>query len=103
MRRLTLASFAVLFGMLAACKSGLDERCQVTEDCESGLVCVVLSSSEDNPVSVCRESFEQMNDAAIDAPQDGPELEADAATPDTMDLDALDAAPDAEPDATPDA
>jgi hypothetical protein len=98
MRRLTLASFAFLFGTLAACKSGLDERCQVTADCESGLVCVVLSANPENPVSVCREGLEDQSDAAIDAPQDGPETDAAPAVDATPDA-ATDAAVDATPDA----
>lgn len=97
MRRLTLVSLVLAVLSLAACKSGLDERCQVNADCEDGLVCVRLSSDPNNPVSVCREGLDNTADAAIDAPQDGPE--ADAAP----DLDASDAAIDAGVDAETDA
>ncbi len=100
MRRLTLVSLALTFLGLSACKSGLDERCQVTADCESGLVCVVLSSNPENPVSVCREGLEDQSDAAIDAPQDGPETDAAPAIDATP---TPDATPDATVDAMPDA
>lgn len=93
--RLTLASLALSLFALAACKSGLDERCQVTADCEDGLVCVRLSSDPNNPVSVCREGLDNTADAAVDAPQDGPETDA------APDVDAaVDAAVDASPDAS---
>lgn len=102
MRR-TLASLALAILSLAACKSGLDERCQVNDDCEDGLVCVNLSSDPANPVSVCREGVDNTSDAAIDAPQDGPENDGapDAPSPDAA-VDAMDddATVDASPDAT---
>lgn len=98
MRRLTLASLLVSFlsvTALGACKSGIGERCQVTADCEDGLVCGSQSNT-------CQESIESNNDASIDAPQDGPELDAAPEIDATPEIDAppaIDAPTDAPTDA----
>ena len=86
MRRLTLASLVLSLLALTACKSGLGEHCQVTADCEEGLVCGQRTST-------CQTEFESEFDASVDAAQDGPE--ADAA----VDASPVDAAVDATPDA----
>jgi len=90
MRRSTLASLglSLLASLaLAGCKSGLGEHCQVTADCEDGLVCGSQSST-------CQEDVEGVDGGGIDAAQDGPEI--DTAPP-------VDAATDAPTDAPPDA
>lgn len=90
MRRLTLTSLVLsvlAITGLGACKSGVGEHCQVTADCEDGLVCGALTST-------CQEDIESTSDAAVDAPQDGPDIDA-APAPDA----AVDAAVDAPPDA----
>lgn len=75
---------------IGGCKQGEGERCQVTADCDDGLIC--------NQATF--ECVQGMSSGPIDVlpPIDGPPLD----TPDAPDS-AIDAAPDAAPDAPPDA
>ena len=67
MKRLAIALFIpalLAFGLVASCKQGEGERCQVNEDCESPLVCAQATQTcADNNTS-----------SGIDAtpPVDGP-------------------------------
>jgi hypothetical protein len=71
---------------LAACKQAEGEHCQVTSDCEDGLVCAPLTDT-------CERNVVNPRDAGPDAEP------ADAAPPDAI---PLDAGPDAgPPDAAP--
>jgi hypothetical protein len=69
-----------LFGMIAACKQGEGERCQINDDCTDGLVC-------NQATQECART-DQSNSIDATVPIDGPPI---------------DAAPDAPPDAPPDA
>jgi hypothetical protein len=89
MRRLGFIVLGLSFVTLTACKSGLDERCQVTADCEDGLVCAPATD-------LCSESANDgldagEIDAAIDAREDAPDDAPDDAGTDAP----LDAPPDA--------
>ena len=68
---------------LAGCKQGLAERCQITDDCQSGLVC----SPSDH---TCREPVVDAfsADAGVDASE--PDAAIDAAQPDANVADAAD-------------
>lgn len=88
MRRLSFVFLALSFVSLTACKSGIGERCQVSSDCEDGLVCAPSTDT-------CAETADSEGDAAVDAPQDGPETDAAADA-------AIDSATDAPTDAMPD-
>lgn len=89
MLRLSFVTLA-LFLSVAACKQGEGERCQIDDDCESGLVCNRVSGSTNME---CRRPADTLPDA-------GPEPAADAApgAPDATPPDA--GTPDA---GTPDA
>jgi hypothetical protein len=74
MRRIVLGGFLLLgLSASAGCKQGLLERCQITTDCEDGLVC-----ANDG---VCRESTgEEEFDASIGI--DASPFDADNGEPD---------------------
>lgn len=78
-----------LSGGLTGCQSGEGERCQITEDCASGLVC---SSGTDT----CVEPASEDDDGGIDAPIDASDPDA---TPVVDAPPAVDAAVDAAIDA----
>jgi hypothetical protein len=94
--RVTLALLLGLGTSLggAGCKSGEGERCQITSDCEDGLVCA-------DSTNTCVESVNQGVDGGVDAPIDASEADAmvtdaaidgvleDAPTDALLDLDAL--------------
>jgi hypothetical protein len=92
-----LSAAALLAALsLAACKQGEGERCQVNDDCESGLVCVERTGT-------CGTSniAPEVDAGPVDAEVPDATL-ADAATPDAALPDA--ALPDAAlPDASPNA
>ena len=72
---LCLALVAGTVAFISACKQGEDERCQIDDDCESGLICNVATQK-------CAQTIGGDIDASV---PDGP-----------------DAAPDAPPDVLPD-
>lgn len=78
-------------GLLAACKQGEGERCQVNDDCEDGLNCSVATQTCEERASVTE----------IDATV--PDAEPADAAIDAMPPDAPPDAPDAAPDAAVDA
>lgn len=94
MRRLS-SVFLVTFLLVAGCKSGLNERCQLDDDCTEGLVC--------SPgAGICVDNVGGDGDAGVDAvldadtTTDAPDIDAP-----TIDASPIDAAIDAEIDAPP--
>jgi hypothetical protein len=88
----SVVTLALLLAVGAAgCKSGEGERCQITTDCEDGLVCAESTDT-------CVESVSGGGDGGIDAPIDA--SEADAMVIDAMVIDAVPEI-DAEIDAAP--
>ncbi len=63
---LALAAAGVLGGAFAACKQGKGDRCQIDDDCTSGLVC-------NKATNTCQETTGGGIDATVpDAPPDTP-------------------------------
>jgi hypothetical protein len=52
--------------LLAACKQGKGDRCQVDEDCESGLVCNKANNTCQSTTGGAQDA--SVIDAAVDAP-----------------------------------
>ncbi len=82
---LTAVCFGALAGIVAACKQQEGERCQVNEDCESGLTCNQATSQcaragEEIPIDATTPDF---LDAELDpdAPIDAPDAMIDAEKP----------------------
>ena len=75
-RLLLVTSIAVVASLstLAACKQGQGDRCQVDDDCESGLVCNkaknTCQSSQGGDLDA--DVIEPTPDAAVDAGPDAP-------------------------------
>jgi len=66
----SLAVAGALAGAFVACKQGKGDRCQIDDDCASGLVC-------NKATNTCQETTgggidATVPDAAIDAPPDAP-------------------------------
>ncbi len=92
--RVTL-SLVLVLGVAAGaagCKSGVGERCQVTADCQDGLVCV-------KGTDTCAESVTGDIDGGIDAALDASAIDAPATDAPAIDAPATDAATDAAIDA----
>lgn len=66
--RLTFVLFVTL-ALAAGCKSGLNERCQLDDDCAEGLVCAPGAM-------ICVDMVPGNNDGGTDAPLDAP-IDAD--------------------------
>jgi hypothetical protein len=74
----SLGLFVISVVMLVAgCKSGVGARCQVQDDCQTGLTCNVTkgvceSSNDQNPIDavVVDTSIDAPIDAAVDSPTD---------------------------------
>jgi hypothetical protein len=73
-----LVTFALFAGVVVGCKQGEGERCQITDDCESGLTCnqatgLCVSNNMDNdPLDVLPPVDGPPVDV-IDAPPDAPD------------------------------
>jgi hypothetical protein len=76
--------------LLIGCKQGEGQRCQVNDDCDTGLVC---NQATDPPTCQSSGSFDPIDasvpEASVDAPTDTTDAPTDGAT------DATDAMPDA--------
>lgn len=80
MKRLIAAMFITslfVFGLVASCKQGEGERCQVTDDCESPLVCAQATQTcADNDTSSGIDAM-----VPIDAPAEAATPEASTVAP----------------------
>jgi hypothetical protein len=91
-RPLSLAAcMAVAVLSLSACKQSEGDRCEIDNDCQSGLTC-------ENPQGTSGHCTARQGVRVPDAGQDAPRLDTAAPTPDapadqTPDLPVLDAAP----------
>jgi len=75
-----LILIAATAGVIASCRQGDGERCQIQSDCQSGLMC---SEAEHRCVSTNAGGEEDANGpeaGPIDAPADAPSDAIDAAT-----------------------
>jgi hypothetical protein len=68
MRRLSFVLLVTL-ALAAGCKSGLNERCQLDDDCAEGLVCAPGAM-------ICVDTVPGNNDGGVDAVLDAP-IDAD--------------------------
>lgn len=87
-----LRALCVLFVMsLASCKQGVDERCQITADCEAGLICE--ESAGLDTVKVCKTESNTPADAPPMPMVDGAVVDAVTIDADTTDADPTDGPP----------
>lgn len=93
MRRLSFVLFVTLALAVvpaAGCKSGLNERCQLDDDCAEGLVCAPGAM-------ICVDTVPGNNDggvdAVLDAPIDADTTDAPIDAPIDAEIDAATAAP----------
>jgi hypothetical protein len=94
--RLLTAVLPLGLALLAGCKQGEGDRCEVNSDCESGLMCFMRGNAK-----VCQSSgFVPTADASVDsapAADSAPLPDAAPGAPDTADV--APAPPDLAPDA----
>jgi hypothetical protein len=84
-----LLRFVLLLALLAACKQGENERCQIDDDCDDGLQCSNNRICVSDTVSMTPDST-----TLTDARPDGPVVDGG---PDAETVDGPDAASDAGP------
>src|SRR5262245_533512 len=92
MPRLPVVASLILVGsLLAGCKQGLIDRCQLTSDCEAGLVCMRIFGGTGATDGVC---VTGQGDGGPDMPQPPPDMQMN---PDVEMGDAADVSTDTPP------
>jgi hypothetical protein len=94
----SIALLALGLSLLAGCKQGEGDRCEVNSDCESGLTCEKVPGSSSDFACQGRD-YSPGIDATVEADTSAPLSDGPPATTDTRDAAP---SPDLQPDVTPD-